>query len=87
MSQRTSARATTSRAAFITSAVTVTVSSRPDGGEQRHSAVSVPRAFFRYSMPRCTTMPRASSGRLVSIASPLVTSARLASATAWIEPR
>jgi hypothetical protein len=46
------------------------------------SAVRVPRAFLKYSMVRPVTIPRTPTGSPVVMASPLVTSPRLASATA-----
>ena len=57
------------------------------GGAVVHSASSVPRAFFLYSMERLVMIARASSGIPAIIARPLVTSARFINAMACTDCR
>src|SRR5512143_3304975 len=84
----TVARATTSLAASVITAVTSNdVSSANSGMLHLHSAVSVPRAFLTYSIDKLVTIPRTPGGTVISMAVPLVISARFASAIAWIDAR
>ena len=60
---------------------------RTSGTATSQSTVTVPRAFFRKRASIPSTIPRTPAGSPVVIASPLASSPRFTSATAWIESR